>query len=299
MTLTRIASYLALALVTQGCGVAQDAALPPATTSPVWAVADGQTGKILASQKGELPIKSASTTKVMCALVVAEQARQNPAVLDEQVTFSKLADATEGATAGLTAGERISVRDGLRGMLLPSGNDMANALAEHFNARLAPPGAETPMEVAGDKFASRRNFIAEMNRNAVRLGMKNTMYRLPYNDGGTEKARTTTAHDLLKLGQAAMQDPILREVVKTRKYTTNVITTTGKTREITWENTNKLLALEGYDGIKTGQTNAAGYCLLATGEQAGRRLYVVVMGAATEAGRFADAQALFAWGWKR
>ncbi len=278
-------------------GLAQNAGAKPKATSPVWAVADGATGEVLASQKGDLPLKSASTTKVMCALVVLEIAQKEPGVLEEQVTFSKLADDTEGASAGLKAGEKISVHDGLRGMLLPSGNDMANALAEHFNNRLSPPGAETPATVTGEKFATRQNFIAEMNRVAVRLGMEHTKYRLPYNDGGTEGDRTTTAHDLLKLGAAAMKSADFREVVKTRKYTGKVTTREGMAREITWENTNKLLALEGYDGIKTGQTNAAGYCLLATGEKSGCRLYVVVMGAATEAERFADAQALFAWGW--
>ena len=276
--------------------VAQDQKPIPQTTSPVWAVADAS-GTVLAAQKGDLPLKSASTTKVMCALVVMEAAREDASVLDEQLTFSALADATEGASAGLKQGEKISVRDGLRGMLLPSGNDMANALAEHFNEHFTIPGKETPGEALAEKYATRRNFIAEMNRLAARLGMSHTQYRLPYNDGGAETDRTTTAYDLLKLGRAAMQNSTLQEVVKTRQYVGKIIKKDGTLREITWQNTNKLLTLPEYDGIKTGQTNAAGYCLLATGEKNGRRLYVVVMGATTEAERFADAQALFGWGW--
>lgn len=280
---------------------AEDLAAPPVTTSPIWAIADGATGQVLASQQADEPVKSASTTKVMCALVVLELAAKDPAVLSEQVTFSKLADATEGSTAGLKAGESIAVIDGLYALMLPSGNDMGNAFAEHFNKRLAPPGAETPPGITMEKFGTRRNFIAEMNRIAGRLGMTNTKYRLPYGDGGTDDDRTTTAHDLLILGQAAMKDATFRNVVKTVKHTAKVLLpgTSGKTRDITWENTNKLLTLGTYDGIKTGQTNAAGYCLLATGEQQGRRLFVVVLGAATEPGRFADTRNLFRWAWGR
>jgi D-alanyl-D-alanine carboxypeptidase (penicillin-binding protein 5/6) len=290
-----------LALVPSLARSAEDLATPPVTTSPIWAIADGATGQVLASEKGGEPVKSASTTKVMCALVVLELAAKDPAVLSEQVTYSKLADATEGSTAGLKAGESIAVRDGLYALMLPSGNDMGNAFAEHFNKRLAPPGPETPPAITVEKFGTRRNFIAEMNRIAARLGMNDTKYRLPYGDGGTGDDRTTTAHDLLKLGQAAVKDATFRSVVKTVKHTAEVLLpgTSGKTRDITWENTNKLLTLGTYDGIKTGQTNAAGYCLLATGEQEGRRLFVVVLGAATEPGRFADTRNLFRWAWGR
>lgn len=278
---------------------AEDLTAPPVTTSPVWAVAEGATGQILASEKGDEPVKSASTTKVMCAHVVLELAKQNPAVLNELVTFSKLADSTEGSTAGIKAGEKISVRDGLYALLLPSGNDMGNAFAEHFHKRLPPPGAETPDSVSAEKYGTRRNFIAEMNRAAARLGMMKTVYRQSYGDGGTDADRTTTAHDLLRLGQEAMKDPLFQTVVKTVKHTADITMPSGKTREITWENTNKLLPLDNYDGIKTGQTNSAGYCLLATGMHEGRRLFVVVLGAATEPGRFADTRNLFRWAWNR
>ena len=150
-----------------------------------------------------------------------------------------------------------------------------------------------------EKFGTRRNFIAQMNRHAASLGMTNTHYRLPYGDGGTETDRTTTVHDLIKLGREAMKNPLFQAVVKTVKFTTKVSTADGKSREITWENTNKLLTLGSYDGIKTGQTNTAGYCLLATGEHEGRRLYVAVLGATTEPARFADTRNLFRWAWSK
>lgn len=282
------------------CGIAlgnEDLTSPPITTSRAWAVADGNTGQIIADQNGDEPMKSASTTKVMCALVVLTLAQKDPAVLEEQVTFSKLADNTDGSTADIKAGEKISVRDGLYAMLLPSGNDMGNAFAEHFNKRLQPPGAETPATVTVEKYGTRRNFVAEMNRTAARLGLKNTHYRIPYGDGGTDDDRTTTAKDLLKVGLEAMKNPHFQEVVKTVKYTAKVTKPDGMTREGTWENTNKLLTLGNYDGIKTGQTNQAGYCLLARGEHEGRRMLVVVLGSDTEPGRFADTRNLFRWAW--
>lgn len=284
--------------VSSACGLmnaAEKPATPPATTSHAWAIAEGSTGKIIASKNGDEPVKSASTTKVMCALVVLELAKQDAAVLDEQVTFSKLADDTDGSTCDIKVGEKIRVRDGLYAMLLPSGNDMGNAFAEHFNKRLAPPGAETPKSVSEEKYGTRRNFIAEMNRMAARLGLAKTKYRLPYGDGGTNADRTTTAHDLIKLGREAMKNPLFQTLVKTVNYTAQITTPDGSTREGAWENTNKLLKLGTYDGIKTGQTNTAGYCLLATGVHEERRLYVVVLGATTEPDRFTDTQNLFEW----
>jgi D-alanyl-D-alanine carboxypeptidase len=270
-------------------------ATPPATTSHAWAIAEGTTGKIIASKNGDEPVKSASTTKVMCAMVVLELAKQDAAVLDEVVTFSKLADDTEGSTCDIKVGEKIHVRDGLYAMLLPSGNDMGNAFAEHFNKRLAPPGQETPKSVSVEKYGTRRNFIAEMNRLAVRIGLAKTHYRLPYGDGGTAADRTTTALDLIKLGREAMKNPLFQTLVKTVNYTAKITLPDGTTRDGAWENTNKLLKTGIFDGIKTGQTNTAGYCLLATGVHEGRRLYVVVLGAATEPDRFTDTQNLFQW----
>lgn len=278
---------------------AEDLAGPPVTTSHAWAIAEGATGKVIAAQNADEPAKAASTTKVMCALVVLELAKKDPAVLEEQVTFSKLADSTEGSTSDIKAGEKITVRDGLFAMLLPSGNDMGNAFAEHFNKRLQPPGPETPAGLTPDKYVTRRNFIAEMNRTAARLGLKNTHYRSSYGDGGTDVDRTTTANDLLKVGIEAMNHPLFKTVVNTVKYSAKITKPDGTTREGAWENTNKLLTLGNYDGVKTGQTKTAGYCLLATGEHEGRRLYVVVLGADTEPGRFADARNLFRWAWGR
>lgn len=275
---------------------AEDLATPPVTTCKAWAIADGRTGQLIASHNENEPLKSASTTKAMCAHVVLELARQNPAVLDEVITVSKLADATSGSTAEVHAGEKLTVRDALYGMLLPSGNDLGVALGEHFNARLDPPGQETPKPLP-QPFRARSRFIAQMNRAAARLGMTHTIYRETYGDGGTDADRTTSARDLLLLGHAAMQDPLFREIVKTQQHTGKIHQPKGKQRSITWKNSNKLLPLGDYHGIKTGMTNAAGYCLLAQGEKNGTLLRIVVLGGLTDETRYADTRNLFRWRW--
>ncbi len=112
---------------------------PPFVSCHAWGIADGRTGELLWGAAVDDPRKSASTTKMMCACVILDLARTNPGILDEVVTFSQLADDTTGSTAAVRAGESLSVRECLYGLLLPSGNDAGNALAQHFNDRCAPP----------------------------------------------------------------------------------------------------------------------------------------------------------------
>ncbi|MEW6305466.1 MAG: serine hydrolase [Verrucomicrobiota bacterium] len=267
---------------------------PPFVTAHTWAIADGRTGKLLWGFNEDEPRKSASTTKMMCAYVVLQLAEKDPKVLDEIVTFSKLADSTPGSTADIKEGESLPVRDCLYGLLLPSGNDAGNAFAEHFNSRLAPPEG-----TVAEALQTRANFIAEMNRAAKRLGMTKTVYRSPYGDGGTENDRTTTARDLLRLAHAAMQNPAFRKYVGTRRYECQVKTPDGSARAAVWQNTNQLLGIEGYDGIKTGTTTQAGNCLVSSGHRGKDHLLVVVLGAESNNGRFVDSRNLYRWAWQK
>lgn len=272
--------------------------LPPVVTADVWAVADGQTGELLWGEAADLPCKSASITKVMCALTVLELAKKNPGVLDERITFSVLADKTAGSTAEIKAGESVTVKDCLYGLLLPSGNDAGNALAEHFNERLDSPAEEGNGKEAGKTKVDRRaNFIAEMNRHAARLGLKDTHYRIPFGDGGKAEDKTTTANDLCRLAFEVMQNPVFREIVATREYSGTVKQVDGQQRTQLWENSNHLLALgQGFDGIKTGTTRSAGACLLSRGRDSeGRVFIIVVLGSDSIKARFADTRNLFDW----
>jgi len=286
-----------LALVFARNSKADDEASPPKVTAKVWAIGDGRTGELLWGGNADEPSKSASTTKIMCALVVLELAAKEHAVLDEIVTFSQRAADTPGSSAKLEAGESLSVRECLFGLMLPSGNDAGIALAEHFNDRFEP--AEVPEGKEPPPVHSRSNFIAEMNRQSAALGMTSTTYRLPYGDGGTNADRTTTPRDLLKLAHRAMQNETLRKYVSTKEHETEVRTPDGGTRTVRWTNTNRLLGSPEFDGIKTGTSAAAGACLVSRGTRNGEQLLVVVLGCESSDARYADSRSLYDWAWGR
>ncbi|MBI3881700.1 MAG: D-alanyl-D-alanine carboxypeptidase [Verrucomicrobia bacterium] len=301
-------TFSTAALLLAGCAThrapqkgAEDLSAPPPVTAKAWAIADGRTGNLLWGYNADEPRKSASTTKMMCAFVVLELAEKNPAVLDERITFSKLAGTTGGSTAAVKPGESLTIRDCLRGLLLPSGNDAGNALAEHFNARLKPPdGTMRKFGLDSTNLVTRVNFIAEMNRTARRLGLKDTKYRSSFGDGGTENDRTTTVRDLTRLAWTAMQNPRFREIVATRRYEGDVRTPDGGTRKAVWENSNELLGLDaGYDGVKTGTTIQAGTCLVSRGHRDGDQLIIATLGSESEKGRYVDTRNLFRWAWMK
>lgn len=292
---TLVTGLLAVANIAYAAGNPE---APPVVTARSWAIADADSGKLLWAHLPDEPRKAASTTKMMAAYVVLELAR-DAAVLDEQIEVSPLAASTTGSIAGLRQGEKIGIRDGLYALMLPSGNDMGNAFAEHFNARLGAPGDETPENAKTEANATRVNFIAEMNRTARRLGMNGTHYRSPYGDGGTPEDRTTTARDLVTLAVAARKHPLFREVVATTDKAIRVHLPDGSLRRLAWANTNRLLEIDGYDGIKTGSTKLAENCLVASGTHAGRRLIVVTLGSSSDQSRFTDSKDLFRWAWKQ
>lgn len=281
---------------------------PPFVTCKGWAVGDGRTGELLWGGSAEVPLKAASTTKIMCAYVVLRLAAADPTVLDETVTYSKLADETGGSTSDVRAGERLAVRECLYGLLLPSGNDAGVALAEHFNARLAPPDPKatapgTPAATAPAATApapnTRTNFVAEMNRAAARLGLADTVYRIPFGDGGGPRDMTTSPRDLLKLAAVAMQDPAFRRYVNTARRETDVERPDGPRRRVVWENTNRLLGVAGYDGVKTGSTTQAGSCLVTSARRGDDHLIAVVLGSTSDDGRYVDTRNLLRWAWQQ
>lgn len=278
----------------------EDLNAPPLVTAKAWAIAEGGSGKVLWGGNADEKRKSASTTKMMCAWTVLQLAEKDPAVLEEKVTFSKLAGSTVGSISEIKTGESVSVRDCLYALLLPSGNDAGNALAEHFNRRLAPPDAALlKLGLSNPLLTSRVNFIAEMNRHARALGMKDTVYRASFGDGGTEDDRTTTAQDLCLLAATAMKHPTFREMVATQTHEGVITKPGGTTRKQKWENTNPLLKLDlGYDGVKTGMTNQAGHCLVVSGRRGGDHLILTVLGCVNEDTRTADVRNLYRWAWR-
>ncbi len=263
---------------------------PPLVTCKAWVIGDAKSGEVLAAGRESDRLDIASTTKMMTAYIVCRLAHDDPKVLEEIVTFTAAADKTSGSTADLREGEKVSVGELLYGLMLPSGNDAATAFAEHFGPRLKT-------EPSGGDGNAADYFIAEMNRQAEKLGMAQTHYDNPH--GLTAKDHKSSARDQLKLATAALSLPLFRQVISTRQHGTKVAGTGGYERNVLWKNTNKLLGMEGYIGVKTGTTGAAGACLVACGERDGSELIVVVLGSASSDARYVDARNLFRWAWSR
>ncbi|TWT59299.1 serine hydrolase [Allorhodopirellula solitaria] len=258
---------------------------PPLTTASAWTIVDAKSGiEIAGSSSGEQR-HPASVTKIMTAYLVLELAEKQPQVLEELLTFSRAADDVIGSSSELVAGEQISVGDLLYGLLLPSGNDASVALAEHFGGRVS----------GGEYGDGLQDFIAAMNSTAERLGMLHTTYKNTH--GLTSNGHLTTAADLAILAKAAMQLPLFRKIVGTARYVCRVGSESGYQRDVAWKNTNRLLRYEGFTGIKTGTTSAAGCCLVASGTRDGIELIVVVLGSASSDSRYIDSRNLFRWGW--
>lgn len=264
---------------------------PPLVTCKAWAVGDARTGKLLWGHQERRVLDFASTTKIMTAYLVLHAAEKDPHVLEEIVVFSRRADDTIGTSAGLRAGEQLPVRELLYGLLLPSGNDAATALAEHFGGRFAPPDS------AAEESDPVVRFVAEMNRTAKALGMNATGFANPH--GLTAEGHRSTAEDLFLLAHAARRLPRFRDYVNTRQRGCTVTSTAGYRRNVLWKNTNHLLAIEGYDGVKTGTTDAAGACLVACGSREGRELLIVVLGSSNPDARYVDCRNLFRWAWRQ
>jgi len=264
---------------------------PPLVSAKGWAIGDAVSGEVLFDGAGDQKREMASTTKIMTAYVVLKLAEKHPGLLDEVVTFSKRADQTPGSTAAVRVGEQVVVRELLYGLMLPSGNDASVALAEHCGNRCEPP-AETP-ELKDPLL----RFVAEMNRTATQLGLSKTHFMNPH--GLPHAEHYTTPRDLFRLGVFAWQLPQLREITGTRQYGCQLKGPGGSTRNIVWKNTNKLLEIEGYQGLKTGTTTPAGACLVSYGERNGQALIIVTLGSSTEETRYLDTRNLYRWAWQQ
>jgi serine-type D-Ala-D-Ala carboxypeptidase (penicillin-binding protein 5/6) len=262
------------------------AATPDGIAAKAWAIVDGKTGKLLWGFHETEARPIASTTKIMTAWIILQRADKNPKLLDEEIRFSERAAATPGSSCRLKVGERLPVRELLYGLLLPSGNDAAVALAEHFGPRLqeGEPAKGDGVEL----------FVAEMNRQAKSLKLAETKFLDP---NGLARNQAS-AHDLAVLTWHAMQNKPFREYVKTQEHTCEVLAADTK-RRVTWKNTNRLLEDANCDGVKTGTTNAAGACLVASAHQGTDHLIVVVLGSTNGDGRYDDARKLLRWAWEQ
>lgn len=277
---------------------------PPFVTCRSWAIADGRSGELLWSADENARLDIASTTKIMTAWLVIQLASSDASVLDETIVYSRRADRTPGSTSGIRTGERIPVREALYGLLLPSGNDASVALAEHFGKRLHESQANDDQVESGDDDPADSAdldplpvFVEAMNREAARLGMAETSFRNPH--GLTAEGHVSSARDLLKLASTALRNELFQKYVSTRQRGCQVTGAGGYTRNVRWKNTNRLLGIDGYLGVKTGTTSAAGACLVSLSERGDDRLLLVVLGSAASDARYTDSRNLFRWAWQQ
>ncbi|MFM7057253.1 MAG: serine hydrolase [Planctomycetota bacterium] len=269
---------------------------PPFVSCDAWTIVDAGSGQELAGLESGKPRDMASTTKMMTAWLTARLADSSPTVLDEVITMSPRADQTRGSTADLRTGESIPVREALFGLMLPSGNDMSVAIAEHFGSRVHAT-LQLPVDPATTLPADPLlRFVDAMNREAQRLQMPHTTYRNPH--GLTDPQHKSTPADLARLGRHILQHPLLQTVVSTRQRGATVKGPGGYQRHVLWKNTNELLAIEGYAGVKTGTTDQAGACLVSSATRGDRQLILVVLGSAASEARYTDSRNLYRWAWQ-
>jgi serine-type D-Ala-D-Ala carboxypeptidase (penicillin-binding protein 5/6) len=258
----RLAVLLAVAAVFPAAAPAQTTA-PPAAAARAYLVANGATGELLLDENADARFPIASITKLMTALVTLDHARPG-----ERVTVGRLASSVGESSIHLRRGERLTVRDLLAAALIQSANDATFALAGHVGPDV-------------------RGFVRRMNRKARALGLDDTHFVRP--DGLDTPGHLSSAHDVFALARAAMRKPLIRSLV--RRDSARIA---GGRSLFAW---NDLLGeYPGLIGVKTGHTDAAGWCQVAAARRDGLTIYAVILGSPMRARRNADLAKLLTWG---
>jgi D-alanyl-D-alanine carboxypeptidase (penicillin-binding protein 5/6) len=244
---------------------------PPSIMGRSWMLGDLSSNQILVAHRADERVEPASLTKLMTAYVVFQALRDKKLVLEQQVNVSERAWRAPGSRMFIQPRTPVTVDELIRGMVVQSGNDACIALAE---------------AVAGAEGA----FVQLMNREAARLGMKST--RFMNATGLPDLQHYSSAQDLYLLASALIRD-------FPREYTQYYAQKEFRYNNITQPNRNRLLWLDpSVDGVKTGHTEAAGYCLIASSSRGGRRLVSVLLGSTSESTRAQESQKLLNWGFQ-
>lgn len=243
---------------------------PPEVDAEAYVLVDFHSGKVLAEKDSKKRIDPASMTKMMTVYVFDHELQSGHFTLEDEVAVSETAWKSEGSRMFVPVGKKIQIKDLLRGIIIQSGNDASVALAEY---------------VAG----SEKAFADLMNQYAQKLGMNDTHFMnatgIPHPD------HYTTAHDLSLLASAIItQFPETYKIYSEKWFTFN---------GIKQPNRNRLLWREPYiDGIKTGHSSTAGYCLAASGQKDNMRLISVLAGAKSESDRTEQTLQLLRFGFR-
>ncbi|MVW79398.1 D-alanyl-D-alanine carboxypeptidase family protein [Bordetella sp. 02P26C-1] len=239
----------------------------PTIAARAWITIDVNSGQVLAANNADMQIEPASLTKIMTAYVVFNALKEKRITLDQQVPVSEQAWRTGGSRMFIEPRKPVTVNELIQGVIVQSGNDASVALAE------AVGGTE-------------ESFATLMNQEAERLGMTRTHFKNA--TGLPDPQHVTTVRDLAKLAVALIDDhPDYFHYYKQKEFSYN---------KITQPNRNRLLwADPSVDGMKTGHTDAAGYCLVSTAMRGDRRVLSVLAGADSEATRAEESLKLLNW----
>ena len=244
---------------------------PPSLAVKAYLLTDFNSGTIIATHKKDERVEPASLTKIMTAYVTFDAIQQGHLKLDQTLPVSEKAWKVEGSKMFIEPNKPVTVDELLHGMIIQSGNDASITLAEG---------------VAG----SEEQFAQMMNKQATKLGMTDTRYMNA--TGLPDKAHFTTANDLAILATALIRDFPLeyRRLYSVKEYSYN---------KITQPNRNRLLLLDAnVDGMKTGHTESAGYCLISSAKRGDTRMISVLLGAVSEAMRASESQKLLNYGFQ-
>lgn len=228
-----------------------EAAPPGIRTHAVGAsLIDVESGRILYSEKGDTPMRIASLTKIMTAIIAIEQGKLNDTVKVTKTAFGK-----EGSSIYLKLGEEMRLHDMLYGLMLRSGNDAATAIAENVGGSV-------------------EGFVYLMNEKARSLGMEHSHFTNPSGLDEGEGHRSSP-NDMAKLTAYALKNPVFKEIVSTKL---KKVPNPNEAWDYSWLNKNKMLSLfEGADGVKTGYTKLAKRCLVSSATRNGQQLAVVTL----------------------
>ncbi len=235
----------AAALAKPGTGTAAG----PGTHAQAASLIDVTSGRVLYSRNGDKEMRIASLTKIMTAIVAIENGR-----LGDTVTVSRRAAGKEGSSLYLKAGEKIKLENLLYGLMLRSGNDAAEAIAEHVGGSL-------------------EGFVFLMNRKAEELGLSHSHFANPH--GLDQPGHYSSANDLAALTAYALHNDAFRTIVKTKVRTAP---NPHEQWDYKWVNKNKMLSMyDGADGVKTGYTKLALRCLVTSATRGGQQLVAVTL----------------------
>ncbi|MEV2256704.1 D-alanyl-D-alanine carboxypeptidase [Streptomyces sp. NPDC050147] len=266
---------------------AQAAALPkPSIAAKGGYVMNNGTGKTLFTKSADTRRSTGSTTKIMTAKVVLSQPNLN---LNSKVKIEKAYSdyivRNTASSARLIVGDKVTVRQLLYGLMLPSGCDAAYALADKFGK-------------GSTRSARVKSFIGKMNAQARTLGLTNTHF--DSFDGIGSGSNYSTPRDLTKLASSAMKSSTFRTVVKTKSTKQKVTTKSGGYRYMSWSNTNNLLSsYSGAIGVKTGSGPQAKYCLVFAATRNGKTVIGTVLTSTSSTNRTKDAKKLMDYGFKK